>query len=505
MSSALPALVSEHSCQLCPGRISFQSAVEFIEHLRSSHCKREGGSFICRYGPYSTCSALPVEGVSDEDYEEHVKKVHLAVVPTDGGESCLLNNFPNKSLQPSIVQDSTQCWSMCRSTQNLSAVLNDPRRDRSMACNFFVRHWGESFVDSAEIPPLYHVRNVSWKTFENYITRVAMRHRRHLKDQRRQLRTSLALAPTSSESYCTAESVYMLDIPKVGRQYSLLNQTCSFKIFFSPSFSLEDPSCFEALNRLVKLSPERLSDFQADSTLSKAPVDWSSFSKLRKSQRANVMLQEQLGHYLDRVEIEIANHLATKSQAFFQLMTFHDELQKQIDRASSATKMLREQMHDISALLSDRWLKLISLQNRKARIVELSKRLDLISTVVQIHSTVQSLLNSSDYMAALELVSTTKAVLNEDLKGIVCFRHMHAELIEMENLITHILKDALLRFFRTEFQSAVFDEASLEFDQYELISIVTGLLRQKQFRFCDSIKDEVLALLKPLVRQVLIQ
>ncbi|KHJ42174.1 Vps54-like protein [Trichuris suis] len=469
---------------------------------------KQGSYLKAKYGPYSTCSALPVEGVSDEDYEEHVKKVHLAVVPTDGGESCLLNNFPNKSLQPSIVQDSTQCWSMCRSTQNLSAVLNDPRRDRSMACNFFVRHWGESFVDSAEIPPLYHVRNVSWKTFENYITRVAMRHRRHLKDQRRQLRTSLALAPTSSESYCTAESVYMLDIPK---------------IFFSPSFSLEDPSCFEALNRLVKLSPERLSDFQADSTLSKAPVDWSSFSKLRKSQRANVMLQEQLGHYLDRVEIEIANHLATKSQAFFQLMTFHDELQKQIDRASSATKMLREQMHDISALLSDRWLKLISLQNRKARIVELSKRvfihsvpsmlrdssvvdallqLDLISTVVQIHSTVQSLLNSSDYMAALELVSTTKAVLNEDLKGIVCFRHMHAELIEMENLITHILKDALLRFFRTEFQSAVFDEASLEFDQYELISIVTGLLRQKQFRFCDSIKDEVLALLKPLVRQI---
>ncbi|CDW54712.1 Vacuolar protein sorting-associated protein 54 [Trichuris trichiura] len=358
--------------------------------------------------------------------------------------------------------------------------------------------------------------NADWST---------QRHRRHVKEQRRQLRSSLALAPTSSESYCSAESVDMLDIPK---------------IFFSPSFSLEDPSCFEALNRLVKLSPERLSDFQTDATISKTPVDWSNFSKLRKSQRANMMLQEQvyyqfvsyrkdedfqLGHYLDRVEIEIANHLATKSQAFFQLMTFHDELQKQIDRASSATKMLREQMQGISALLSDRWLKLISLQNRRARIVELSKRvivhavtsiftdisvvdallqLDIISTIVQIHSTVQSLLNSSDYMAALELVSTTKAVLNEDLKGIVCFRHMHAELIEMEDLITHILKDAFLRFFRTEFQSAVFDEASLEFDQYELISIVTGLLRQKQFRFCDSIKNEVLALLKPLVRQVLI-
>ncbi|CDW55500.1 hypothetical protein TTRE_0000377201 [Trichuris trichiura] len=167
MSYDPPPLASEHSCQLCPGRISFQSALEFIEHLRASHCKREGGSFICRYGPYSTCSALPVEGVSDEDYEEHVKKVHLAAAPA--GLTLTLC-----SLQPSIVQDSTQCWSLCRSTQNLSAVLNDPRRDRSMACNFFIRHWGESFVDNAEIPPLYHVRNVSWKTFENYITRVAM-------------------------------------------------------------------------------------------------------------------------------------------------------------------------------------------------------------------------------------------------------------------------------------------------------------------------------------------
>uniref|UniRef100_A0A5S6R214 Vacuolar protein sorting-associated protein 54 n=1 Tax=Trichuris muris TaxID=70415 RepID=A0A5S6R214_TRIMR len=472
----------EHHCQLCPGQTAIRSAFEFIEHLRAFHCKKEGGSYMCRYGPYSMCSTLPVEGVSDKDYEEHVKKVHLASVPFDGAESCLANNLPNTSSQPCIVQDSTQRCGVFRSTQNLSAVLNDPRRDRSMAGNFFVRHWGESFVDSVEIPPLYHVRNVSWKAFENYINRVAIRHRRHLKDQRRQLRTSLQPLPSSSEAYCALESELMLDVPKM---------------FFSPTFSLEDPTCFEALNRLVKISP----DIKADDAVLKTPVGWSGVSRSRKSQRANMILQEQLGHYLDKVEIEIANHLATKSQAFFQLMTFHDELQKQIDRASSATKMLREQMQDIGELLSGRWLKLISLQNRRARIVELSKRLDLISTVVQTHSTVQGLLNSSDYIAALELVSTTKAVLNEDLKGIVCFRHMHAELIEMENLITQMLKDAFLRLFRSEFQSAVIDDASLEFDQYELISIVTGLLRQREFRFWDTIKDEVLALLKPIVRQ----
>lgn len=32
---------------------------------------------MCRYGANGVCSTLPVEGVSDRDYEDHVLKHHV--------------------------------------------------------------------------------------------------------------------------------------------------------------------------------------------------------------------------------------------------------------------------------------------------------------------------------------------------------------------------------------------------------------------------------------------
>lgn len=60
---------------------NFKTPREFVRHLRDFHCNKEGGSYICRYGANGLCSVLPVEGVSDKDYEEHILKVHAKVSP----------------------------------------------------------------------------------------------------------------------------------------------------------------------------------------------------------------------------------------------------------------------------------------------------------------------------------------------------------------------------------------------------------------------------------------
>ena len=59
---------------------NFKTPREFVRHLRDFHCSKEGGSYICRYGRNGLCSVLPVEGVSDKDYEEHILKVHANVL-----------------------------------------------------------------------------------------------------------------------------------------------------------------------------------------------------------------------------------------------------------------------------------------------------------------------------------------------------------------------------------------------------------------------------------------
>ncbi|KAL3986143.1 hypothetical protein ACH3XW_41525 [Acanthocheilonema viteae] len=64
-------------CDLCTRDVrKFSNRFEFAQHLRAMHCTKEGGSFICRYGPNRVCQTLPLEGVSDHDYEVHIRKCH---------------------------------------------------------------------------------------------------------------------------------------------------------------------------------------------------------------------------------------------------------------------------------------------------------------------------------------------------------------------------------------------------------------------------------------------
>lgn len=64
-------------CLLCGQKRIFASAIEFRSHLRMAHCVKEGGSFICKYGRNNVCPSLPVEGVHEKDYANHVEKVHI--------------------------------------------------------------------------------------------------------------------------------------------------------------------------------------------------------------------------------------------------------------------------------------------------------------------------------------------------------------------------------------------------------------------------------------------
>lgn len=78
------------SCAICSDKIFFRTPREFSSHLRHVHCTKEGGSFVCRYGKNGVCPSLPVEGVSDKDYEAHVKKSHTKL--EDGKYSpCIFN------------------------------------------------------------------------------------------------------------------------------------------------------------------------------------------------------------------------------------------------------------------------------------------------------------------------------------------------------------------------------------------------------------------------------
>lgn len=72
-----PANNPWRTCVVCRGSVNFKSPREFSQHLRDFHCSKEGGSFVCRYGMNGVCPSLPLEGVSDRDYDDHVSRDHV--------------------------------------------------------------------------------------------------------------------------------------------------------------------------------------------------------------------------------------------------------------------------------------------------------------------------------------------------------------------------------------------------------------------------------------------
>ena len=69
-----------------------------------------------------------------------------------------------------------------------------------------------------------------------------------------------------------------------------------------------------------------------------------------------------------------------------------------------------------------------------------------MATVHQTQPMIQSLLSAPDYVAALDLISTTQEILVQELAGIYSFRHLGSQLQEMENLIDKMLSTEFERY-----------------------------------------------------------
>lgn len=182
-------------CKHCPKQRAFKTVDEFRTHLRERHCTKEGGSFVCRYGEHEVCASLPLEGVSDEDYEAHVAKHHLL-----------------REYWPDAVAEAR--WTLHRSAQNLPAVLNDPRRSRREV-DFFTRTWGDHFTEAPPAGGEGPGARITRQLFDPYLARCARSRR-----------------PCSS-AMATPETA-----PAAG------SELCLPAVFLGPELRLEEPATF---------------------------------------------------------------------------------------------------------------------------------------------------------------------------------------------------------------------------------------------------------------------
>uniref|UniRef100_A0A7M5WYY1 Vacuolar protein sorting-associated protein 54 n=1 Tax=Clytia hemisphaerica TaxID=252671 RepID=A0A7M5WYY1_9CNID len=462
-------------CLLCGTRVTFLSPNEFKRHLRMNHSTQEGGSFVCKYGRNNVCPSLPIDGVNQDDYENHVEKCHIglngriansestvhskklsiaAAAPTP---SSPFIKYKDDNLEALGMKSWTQ-----HPCQNLSAVLNDPRK-LTRQPDFFTRIWGEDFIPQPVVP-LTLLPNTPRSLFTDHLKRYEIKCMTHEKLKRTNL------APHSGRKSSTRR-----------KQHANLQTEESDlipEVFLKSNFKLEEPDTFN------KVFP------------------WSNFQQTNRDAQKNSgkLLQEKLTHYLDVAEVNLAQQIATKSEDFFNAMRSQESLQSEVKNSCSEVQTLRTKLLKIRTCLIEEPLNVMRLIRLRQRYEVVEEKLKLMTFIHQTQPTIQLLLATADFVSALDLIDTSLEVLQQELAGLQCFRHLGSQLTEMQKVIERMMATDFLDFAVTILNQPYAEDVK-PLEEEKLLAVVLGLLRQKKSDFLSLYKAEAFSIIKKSIKQ----
>ncbi|XP_013187838.1 vacuolar protein sorting-associated protein 54 [Amyelois transitella] len=348
------------------------------------------------------------------------------------------------------AKDVSEDWTFYSSSQNLPAVLNDPNRGKQS--NFFTKTWGDNFVEKVEIYPSPYLPDITLNHFESYCKKIAKRYRRHCR--------------------------FKENVPAKTKTPVVENDCEIPEIFYEPALALNDPKVFSQV--------------------------FPNLCNYLNSSAAIRSLQETLSTYLDVIEMKISKQVAQKSDAFFHAMLSHDTIMEQMAKAVKAVQHTRQNITQVKENLTVTPLKLVSLSRIKRNLGNVQELMKLMTTVQQTQPMIQLLLSTSDYVAALDLISSTQKVLSTRLSGIQAFRHLSPQLTEMKRLIHKMLSNEFQRFLVTDLNRPPQDLSEIS-ERDKVVSIVSGILRLKEFDFLDTFKVEAMTSIQATIKQSVIE
>ncbi|KAM7419894.1 hypothetical protein PAMA_016814 [Pampus argenteus] len=363
---------------------------------------------------------------------------------------------------PSVVAEHDR-WTVYSSKVNLPAALNDPRLAKRES-DFFTKTWGLDFAET-EVMASFYLPNITREHFGPYMQEMAQRERIHERCK--------TICPNKDDVDAVSSVTTNHD-----KSRAELDQVP--KIFMKPEFALEDPATFNAV------------------------LPWSHFNsaggKSSRDVASSKLLQEKLSHYLDVVEVSIARQISLRSEAFFHAMSSQHELQDRLQETQRAVAVLRGRTAAIDRVMCQGPLQALRTALTRNNCVKLHNKLKLMAAVHQTQPTVQLLLSTSEFVGALELIATTKEVLQQELQGIHSFRHLGSQLCELEKLIDKMMVEDFSMYARSDLNRSLKDEPQV-LEKERLASLVFGLLRQRKLDFLDIYNDEMITAAKAIVAQ----
>lgn len=191
-----------------------------------------------------------------------------------------------------------------------------------------------------------------------------------------------------------------------------------------PDFALEDPATFNAVLPWSHFNSAggRSSRDASSSRLLQEKVGAAAGNTAPSPPPLTPPLPLQMSHYLDVVEVSIAQQISLRSEAFFHAMSSQHELQDRLRDTQRAVAVLRGRTAAIDRVMCRGPLRALRTALTRRNCVKLHAKLKLMAAVQQTQPTVQLLLSTCEFVGALELISTTKEVLQQELQGVHSFR-----------------------------------------------------------------------------------
>lgn len=357
-------------------------------------------------------------------------------------------------------------WSSDMGSQNLTSVLNDPHLPRSQTDCILTNDWGSYFVETAVL-----VEPVS-------VTRRQLEFMRSfLKSVKKRVKTIHRYSQ-------------MMQSSAASRPHTLPNQNIDKipEMFLRRDFDLGNEETFDSVIRFSSLCP---SDGRAE-------VTGNGVSDA----------QRRLSDILDLVEDNLSNQISVRFRDFFHIMNAMDVLMDQVSRTIREVTAVRSKCDQLRYSLVRPSIQNILLTRVRDNMFLYLSKLLLMESMYQSNARISSFLSQKDYITCLQLISSSKQVMDKDLPGVNCFKHLSSELSERVTLIEKFLDEDLNKLLTKEWMQP-FDPSSpsapILTEEEALSNIIGGMIRVQKFNFIDVFRDEAQAAVTTVIKQTLIQ
>eukprot|EP00466_Bigelowiella_natans_P016219 jgi/Bigna1/88410/estExt_fgenesh1_pg.C_310150 len=174
-------------------------------------------------------------------------------------------------------------------------------------------------------------------------------------------------------------------------------------------------------------------------------TDKQFFTSLSE-RKDKMVLQDNLSYYLDLVEVNLLKQICLKSSSVFAALQTIQRLHSDVAAACRQIKSIRENMKKLHDHLVLSVTNVLRSKRRKDNTKKLEEKLELVATVVAASPTVQILVSTADFANALNLISSTKRILQHDLKGVACVKGILKKLNQQEILIEKLVTTDFTKF-----------------------------------------------------------